>query len=140
MNNNFRILLVEDAESFRGAVKQLLGVYSDVDEADSLASARKALQAHVYDVVVLDKGLPDGDGISLIDEIKELAPNTVVIVLTSYSDFGSIRHCITRGADDYVVKTENVVPDLLVRISVTVSKAASHRHLKYLEQQVKEVL
>jgi DNA-binding NtrC family response regulator len=138
MNNNFRILLVEDAESFRGAVKQLLGVYNDVDEADSLASARRALQAHLYDVVVLDKGLPDGDGISLIDEIKEQAPNTVVIVLTSDSDFGSIRHCITRGADDYVIKTENVVPDLLVRIPVTVSKAASHRHLKYLEQQVKE--
>ncbi len=137
MKSNFKILLVEDSNAFRGAVKQLLGVYNDVDEADSMASARKALQARCYDVVVLDKGLPDGDGISLIGEIKDIAPNTVVIVLTSDSDFSSVKHCIVRGADDYVIKSPNIVPDLLVRIPVAVSKAATHRRLEYLEQQVR---
>lgn len=138
MKSNFKILLVEDMESFRGAVSQLLGVYNDVDEADSLAAARKLIQSKSYEVVVLDKGLPDGDGIDLISEIKEANANTVVIILTSDSDFSSVKHCIARGADDYVIKSDNVVPDLLVRIPVAVSKAALSRRLENLEQQVRD--
>jgi DNA-binding NtrC family response regulator len=134
----FKILLVEDMESFRGAVSQLLGVYNDVHEAGDLATARGLLAAQNFDVVVLDKGLPDGDGIDLISDIKEFSPNAVIIILTSDSDFSSVKHCIARGADDYVIKSENVIPDLLVRIPVAVSKAASSRRLQNLEQQVKE--
>lgn len=124
--------------SFRGAVSQLLGVYNDVDEAADLASAREKLLADRYDVVILDKSLPDGKGISLIPEIKIGNPNAVIIVLTSDNDFNSVKHCIALGADDYVIKSENVVPDLLIRIPVAVSKAASNRRLVLLEQQVKD--
>ncbi len=138
MKSNLKILLVEDMDSFRGAVLQLLGVYNDVDEAADLATARLSLQKNSYDVVILDKGLPDGDGIELISEIKTLNSNTVVIILTSDSDFSSVKHCIARGADDYVVKSENIIPDLLVRIPVAVSKAASSRRLESVEQQLKE--
>lgn len=134
----FKILLVEDMESFRSAVTQLLGVYNDVVEADSLASARAILQKENFDVVILDKGLPDGNGIELLTEIKADYPNTVVIVLTSDSDFSAVKHCIAQGADDYVVKSENVIPDLLVRIPVAVSKAASSRRLSSLEQLVRD--
>ncbi len=138
MKSGYKILLVEDMDSFRGAVIQLLGVYNDVHGVADLASARRALQSENYDVVILDKGLPDGSGISLIGEIKGENPNAVVIVLTSDSDFSSVKHCIALGADDYVIKSENIVPDLLVRIPVAVSKAASNKRLANLEQQVKE--
>jgi DNA-binding NtrC family response regulator len=138
VKSNFKILLVEDMASFREAVTQLLGVYNDIEEAVDLASARVKLRVASYDVVILDKGLPDGDGIELISEIKESNPNTVIIVLTSDSDFSSVKHCIARGADDYVIKSSSVVPDLLVRIPVAVSKAASARRLENLEQLVKE--
>ena len=138
MKSNFKILLVEDMASFRDAVTQLLGVYNDVEEAVDLASARAKLKSNAYDVVILDKGLPDGDGIELISEIKEGNPSTVIIILTSDSDFSSVKHCIARGADDYVIKSASIVPDLLVRIPVAVSKAASTRRLENLEQLVKE--
>ncbi|MBK9293897.1 MAG: sigma-54-dependent Fis family transcriptional regulator [Oligoflexia bacterium] len=138
MKSNFKILLVEDSKAFRESISQLLGVYNDVDEADNLADARKTLSSKSYDVVILDKGLPDGDGINLISFIKDSNPNCVVIILTSDSDFSSVKHCIARGADDYVIKSENIIPDLLVRIPVAVSKAASSRRLENLEQQVKD--
>lgn len=138
MKSAFKILLVEDMESFRGAVSQLLGVYNDIIEADSLSAARTILQKETFDVVILDKGLPDGDGIGLLSEIKSTQPNTVVVMLTSDSDFMSVKHCIARGADDYVVKSENIVPDLLVRIPIAVSKAAATRRLQNLEQLVRE--
>lgn len=138
MRSQFKILLVEDIEGFREAVSELLGVYNDIDTADCIASAQELLNKNQYDVVILDKGLPDGDGISLISPIKELLPNAVVIILTSDSDFSSVKHCIARGADDYVIKTDKIIPDLLVRIPVAVSKSASHRRLESLEQLVKE--
>lgn len=138
MKSAFKILLVEDMESFRGAVSQLLGVYNDVVEADSLATARAILQKETFDVVILDKGLPDGDGLALLTEIKATSLNTVVIMLTSDSDFMSVKHCIARGADDYVIKTESIVPDLLVRIPIAVSKAAASRRLQSLEKLVRE--
>lgn len=138
MKNGFKILLVEDMESFRGAVSQLLGVYSDVTEAECLATARALLARQSFDVVVLDKNLPDGDGVDLLTEIKGSYPNTVVIMLTSDSDFNVIKQCIALGADDYVVKTENVIPDLLVRLPLAMSKGAAARKLASLEQLVKD--
>lgn len=137
MNSSFKILLVEDMDSFREAVTQLLGVYNEVTGVADLQSARLRLQKESFDVVILDKGLPDGDGISLVAEIKASNPNAVVIILTSDSDFSTVKRCISLGADDYVIKSENVVPDLLVRIPVAVSKAASNRRLQSLEDQVK---
>ena len=138
MKANFKILLVEDMESFRDAVTQLLGVYNDVHGVSDIQSAKQALQKAAFDVVILDKGLPDGDGISLISEIKDINPNAVVIMLTSDSDFSTVKRCIALGADDYVIKSDNIIPDLLVRIPVAVSKAASNRRLITLEQQVKD--
>ncbi|RYZ77900.1 MAG: sigma-54-dependent Fis family transcriptional regulator [Proteobacteria bacterium] len=138
MKESFKILLVEDMESYRGAVSQLLGVYSDVTEADCLNVAREHLKRESFDVVVLDKNLPDGDGIELLTEIKGSYPNTVVIMLTSDSDFGVVKHCIARGADDYVVKSDTVIPDLLVRLPIAVAKGAASRKLANLEQLVRE--
>jgi DNA-binding NtrC family response regulator len=139
VDRGFKILMVEDMESFRDVVKQQLGVLNDFDEAGSLADARVLLQKNSYEIVILDKGLPDGDGIDLISEIKQVYPNTVVIILTSDSDFTSIKKCILRGADDYVVKSPSVALDLLLRIPLVVSKAASTRKIDRLQQLVKEV-
>lgn len=138
MKASFKILLVEDMESFRMAVSQLLGVYNDISEAESLAAARALLQRESFDVVILDKGLPDGDGIDLLAEIKLSHPNAVVIMLTSDSDYTSIKHCIGKGADDYVVKSDNVIPDLLVRIPIAVSRSAATRKLLNLETLARE--
>jgi DNA-binding NtrC family response regulator len=138
MKSDLNILLVEDSESFRESVRQILGVYCDVDEAADLKSAQEALSQKTYDVVILDKGLPDGNGIQLIPSIKGDHPNTVVIVLTSDSEYSGVKKCLAIGADDYVVKSENVVSDLLVRIPFVVERAADARRLRSLKDQVRE--
>ncbi len=137
MKPGFKILLVEDILSFRRAVTSLLFANNQIDEAESLGAAKQLLQQKTFDVVLLDKSLPDGDGISLISPIKDANPNCVVIMLTSDADVESIRGAIVRGADDYVIKSATVVPDLLVRIPIAISKAAATRQLKNLEEQVK---
>jgi DNA-binding NtrC family response regulator len=137
MRQEFKILMIEDSESIRKSALELLGVYNDVKVAQDLAEGRKKLQSQTYEVVILDKFLPDGLGLDLLPEIKAESPSTVVIVLTSDDDFNSVRKCITAGADDYIVKSGNIIPDLLIRIPVAVSRAATDRRLVQLESQVK---
>jgi len=115
----------------------MLGVYNNITEAGTVSEARTALNAQHFDVVVLDRSLPDGDGISLISEIRDSNRGHVIIMLTSNSDLASIKQCMVKGADDYVIKSESIIPDLLVRIPVAVAKASSARRLLSLEQIMK---
>jgi DNA-binding NtrC family response regulator len=137
---SFRILLVEDSPSFRDAVTLLVGVYNDIDAVATIAEARGALEKNPYDVVILDRFLPDGDGLDLIAEIKRENRNTAVIIVTSDSDFNTVKRSIGAGADDYVVKTDNVAADLLIRIPFAVARLATDRKLTSLETRVKQVI
>ncbi len=137
MKTDFKILLIEDSASFRESLVQLLGVYNDVEEASNLETAREIFKKNSYEIVILDRTLPDGNGISLIPEIKAENPNTVVIILTSDSDFNSVKKCLSAGADDYVVKSENIIADLLIRIPYVVERAAEKRQLLNLKEQVR---
>jgi two-component system response regulator AtoC len=137
MNQELRILVVEDSDSFRESLIQLLGVYSDVDGVADLTSAREALQKSTYQVVILDKNLPDGLGFDLIPEIKAESPGTVVIVMTVDAELGSVRKCIAAGADDYIVKSATAVTDLLVRIPLVVERAAERLSFSNLKEQVR---
>ncbi len=138
VRGNFRILQVEDSESFRGAVALLVGVYNDIEGVATIAEGRKALEGNPYDVVLLDRYLPDGDGLDLIAEIKRENRNTAVIIVTSDNDFNTVKRAISAGADDYVVKTVNAPADLLIRIPFAVSKLAKERKLSSLEARVKQ--
>lgn len=141
---SFRILMVEDSASFRDAVSLLIGVYHDIDGAASIAEARTALEKNPYDVVILDRFLPDGDGLDLIGEIKRESPNTAVVMVTTDDDFNTVKRAITAGADDYAVKADNVpaeqlIADLLIRIPFAVARLASTRKLTALEERVRQV-
>jgi two-component system nitrogen regulation response regulator NtrX len=138
MEQEFKILIIEDQESFRTTVMQLLGVYNEIQGAGTLAEARILLQKQSFDVVILDKTLPDGDGISLISEIKSDSPNTVTIVLTADGDFNTMKKCIRSGADDYVVKTSDIIPHLLVRIPIAASRKADERQISSLQLQIQK--
>lgn len=137
MKSELQILIVEDSDAFRESVTQLLGVYMDVSGAPDLATAKDILAAQTFDVVILDKRLPDGDGTSLIKGIKDDNPNTVVIVLTEDNEVNSGKRCIALGADDYVVKSQGGLADLLIRIPFVVERAADMRSLVSLKEQVR---
>jgi DNA-binding NtrC family response regulator len=145
MKPHLKILVVEDVPSLRESLKGLLGVYNDVDAVGDVASARVAIEKNAYDVVVLDKGLPEREGeeakkdngLALIPEIKADYPNIVVIVITIDNEYAPVRRAIDAGADDYVVKGQHIVADLLVRIPFAVERAAGRRDLSTLKQQLR---
>jgi len=116
------LLIVEDDESFCLALRTYLSTLYEVSEARNLRQARQILKKQSFDIVLLDKGLPDGSGLTLIESIRESSPKSVVIVMTEDTDFSSATRGIASGADDYVVKTEHSVPDLLVRIPAAIQQ------------------
>ncbi len=133
VSDSLKILLVEDDFSLREVVRQYLSIYHDVSAAADLAQARPLLLEKSFDLVLLDKRLPDGSGLDLLTNINEHAPHTAVVILTSDGEFDSITKALSQGADDYVVKSEHLIQHLLVRIPVAVKHAQDRARLKELE-------
>jgi two-component system response regulator TctD len=100
-----RLLLVEDNERFAVLLKQGLAAAGFmVDVLPTREDASAALRGSHCDVVVLDRGLPDGDGLDVLTEMRERGDATPVLILTAR---GSLRDRVTglqSGADDYLVK------------------------------------
>ena len=139
MQEGLKILLIEDDVKFTASVVELVGVYNDVTAVNSMAAAREALASQTFNVVLLDLTLPDGHGLPLIREIKSDSCTTVVLVLTGDDQHNTLKKCLEAGADDYVVKSNRIVPDLLVRIPVAVSRGAKDRHAASLESQLNRI-
>jgi DNA-binding response OmpR family regulator len=98
------LLVVEDDPAIRSAVRRAM---TDRGHAVAVASTGMAgletvLQGH-HDVVLLDLGLPDVDGMTLISMIRA-ASEVPIVVVTARDDDASIVRALDAGADDYVVK------------------------------------
>lgn len=100
-----KILLVEDeiefAATLRGALERELFV---VDHVDRLELAQEAVLTASYDLVLLDRTLPDGDGISLIPHLRTGHPGLPIIVLSARGDLHDRVAGLDQGADDYLRK------------------------------------
>ena len=102
-----RILLVDDFEPFRSLVAELLdgtAALSIVDEAaDGLAAVEKA-QRLTPDLVLLDIGLPDLNGIEVARRIRKSVPSAKIVFLTLETEVEMVREAISLGACGYIFK------------------------------------
>lgn len=104
MNNKYKILLVEDEPSIRRYVNALLSASGyTVIEAANCAEAKPCFLSHMPDLVLLDLGLPDGDGMQLLEFIRSRSA-VPVIVLSARSDESDKVAALDNGANDYVTK------------------------------------
>lgn len=111
-----RILLVEDevefAKAMRGALERDRFV---VDWADNLELAGEASRSGVHELVLLDRTLPDGDGLSLIPQLRADNPGVPIIVLSARGELTDRVAGLDYGADDYLVKPFDL-EEMLARI------------------------
>lgn len=100
-----RLLLVEDNRDLAQLLIARLAA-SDfvIDHAGSLADAREFLTQAQYSIAILDLGLPDGDGNSLLRSLRAEGNAMPVLVLTARSSIEDRVEGLTTGADDYLVK------------------------------------
>lgn len=100
-----RLLIVEDDELIASSLARALrGNGYTVDTAASVADALAAVRAHVPDLVLLDLGLPDGDGEEVCAALGREHPTVPVVVLTARGDELDVVVGLEMGAVDYVVK------------------------------------
>jgi DNA-binding NtrC family response regulator len=100
-----KVLLVDDEPPILfGYSRYLSRAGHDITEASTLAEARKALESRIFDSVVLDMLLPDGNGIDLIEDIKKYHPSTSVIMVTGKGDIPQAVEAVRRGADNFLTK------------------------------------
>lgn len=100
-----RILVVEDDASLgAGLVGVLASDGHEVRWAQTGEQARKLLGEAAPDLVLLDLGLPDVDGLVLCAEFRERLPDVVVVVVTARTDEADAVRALDGGADDFVAK------------------------------------
>ncbi len=111
-----RVLVVEDDKGLRLTLVATLKAegYAPT-EAGGVNNARQAFADKKPDLIILDLGLPDGDGMSLLKDLRRSGDLTPIIVLTARGDEESKVQAFDLGADDYVTKPFGVA-ELLARV------------------------
>jgi len=126
-----KILLVEDNVRLSELVKKNLiksGFITDI--AKDIEEAVHNLKSYNYDAIVLDLNLPDGNGMSLLKQIRDKKNQIPVIILTANIDFNNKIKGLNIGADDYLTKPFKH-EELVARL-----KAILRRPNNYLEQKI----
>jgi two-component system KDP operon response regulator KdpE len=117
------ILLVEDDDATRESIATFLrGHGHDVREARTAAEALAAWEAHRPDLIVLDLGLPDLDGSTVVRRVRREA-TTPILILSARDREADKVAALDHGADDYVTKPFGM-PELRARIDALVRRAA----------------
>lgn len=117
------VLIVEDQALLRRTMRELLqDAFPDcnfLDVADG-ASALEACETYRPNLVLMDKCLPDADGIELTARLKILYPGIQVIVVSHWSGEAYVQHALAAGARAYLVK-DNLATDLISAVAAALS-------------------
>lgn len=112
-----RILLVDDEDDLREALSEQLVMTEDFDvfEADSGAGAMQKVKEGLFDLIILDVGLPDTDGRELCRLMRKQGVKSPILMLTGHDSDADTILGLDSGANDYVTKPFKF-PVLLARI------------------------
>ena len=118
-----RILVVEDEEDLAQAVTDhLRDAAHAVDHAATLDEAQAAVQAMPYALILLDLRLPDGNGLTLLKELRNNNDKTPVLIGTAFDRITERISGLEAGADDYLVKPYDL-DEMLARITAILRRS-----------------
>lgn len=118
-----QVLVIEDEPNIRKVVKVLLeGEHYRVIEADTALRAEIEARSHKPDLLMVDLGLPDGDGLTVIRRVRAWSPVPIVVLSARTMEEQKIA-ALDAGADDYVTKPFSA-PELLARVRAALRRNA----------------
>ncbi|MET0341337.1 MAG: response regulator [Polyangiales bacterium] len=124
MSDGPLVLIVEDEQAMRRFLRASLTTHGfRFLEAETLRAALSAAVTHHPDVILLDLGLPDGDGIELTKELRTWSRVPIIVISARGREDDKVR-ALDAGADDYVTKPFGI-HELLARIRVALRHALS---------------
>ena len=129
----YQVLIVEDDPDIRKVLRVLLETDAyRVVEAENGVRGEIEVRSHKPDLAVVDLGLPDGDGLKLIQKIRSWSPVPILVVSARTLEEQKIA-ALDAGADDYVTKPFSA-PELLARVRAALRRSArSPDHLPSLK-------
>ena len=129
-----KILIVDDDRFVRMALVEALRTWQyETVEADSVASAKKMFADAEPGVVLLDIDLPDGSGLDVLNEIKEISPDTIAVMITGNVDVGNTVAALRGGAHDFIGK-----PVRIEELRVTLRNALETHSLRREVRQARK--
>lgn len=106
-----RILLIQDNPDYGRYVKENLSrdasLSFQITEASTLAAALEYLHAKATDLILLEMDLPDSRGLATFEKIQSLFPNVPAVILTFLAGELTALRAVQKGAQDYLLKTED---------------------------------
>lgn len=121
-----KILVIDDEQSMRDFLSIMLKKDGhDVVAAENGIDALKAVQTEIFDLVISDVRMPGLDGIDVLKTVKEVSPETVVIMVTAYATAETAVEAMKLGAYDYITK-----PFKVDEIKLIIQKALEKGHLR----------
>ena len=122
-----RLLVVEDEADLAGAVVDHLRAASHaVDLAETLDDAMAAARATAYALILLDLRLPDGEGLTLLHDLRNRGDATPVLIVTARDRITERIAGLEAGADDYLVKPYDL-DEMLARITAILRRVDGER-------------
>ncbi len=122
--NRPRVLLIEDEPQMRRFLRASLdGNGFELIEASTAAEGRSMAASYAPELVLLDLGLPDGDGVSLARELRGWARMPIIVISAQGREANKVE-ALDAGADDYLTKPFGV-NELLARMRVALRHAAA---------------
>jgi len=129
-----RILIVDDNSQVRAAILSILMTDSRLEVVSEAANGTEALELARElqpDLIVLDIGLPDLNGLEVAQRLAETAPHCAILFLSQHTSSEIVRNTFTCGGMGYVVKS-----DAALELLPAVLAAASGR--RYLSKRVRQ--
>jgi len=126
--DKIRVLIVDDIAETRENVRKLLQFESDVDVVGTARSGREGIQLSSEvdpDVVLMDINMPDIDGISATEEIRQKSPHIQVVILSVQGDPNYMRRAMLAGARDFLTK-----PPMGDELISAIKRAGEMAHLE----------
>ncbi|HRF93579.1 MAG TPA: response regulator transcription factor [Aggregatilineales bacterium] len=107
MTNSIRIVLADDHTVLRSGLRLLLNNQPHLEvvaEASTGIQALALVSEYQPNVLLLDLNMPEADGLSIIPQVRQTAPNTKILILTMHEDGNYLQQALQAGASGYLLK------------------------------------
>jgi PAS domain S-box-containing protein len=139
-----RVLLIEDNPADTRLIQEMLAEAKngacDLECAERLSAGLERLAAERVDVVLLDLGLPDSQGLGTVQHVRDRAPDVPIVVLTGLDDEALAVQAVKEGAQDYLVKGELRGNPLIRAVRYAIERKHAEKALRESESKYRTLV
>ncbi len=139
MNAGGKVLIIDDEIGPRESLRMIIKDRYAVKTAPNAVEGLKLLSDEEFSVILLDLRMPHMDGITALQEIKKICPDTEVLIVTAYASVDTARKAIQYGAFDYLMKPFDK-NDVIKVVEKGMDKRSRTRELKKEHTELRELI